>query len=257
MNQRYTTLDDFQPWELEAYLDGEELPHLAEFLAHHPSALAALQQEQAHSNRLRRILYRFDCPPPETLHAYHWDELNRDARRQVELHLHQCPQCSAELADLQAFVGEPLTAANSQETVAPTQVGLVEQLQEWIDQVRVVVATLVTPGGPQFAGVALRNEPTAATAPVTLLFEADDADVSLIAHKQLDGAYQVDGQLFATASLSDIRYVLTSAKAASPALTGKVDTTGRFVIPRVAAGAYQLVIQLPDRAIVIPNLTYT
>lgn len=255
MNQRYTTLDDFQPWELEAYVDGEELPHLAEFLAHHPAALAALQQEQARSHRLRHALYRFDCPSPETLHAYHWDELSRDTRNQIAVHLQQCPQCSTELADLQAFVGEPLAAATLQEAITPPSGGLVEQLQAWFDQVRVVVATLVTPGGPQFAGVALRNEPSAATAPVTLLFEADDADVSLIAHRQLDGAYRVDGQLFSTTALSDTRYVLTSAKAASPALTGNVDTTGHFVISRVATGTYQLVIQLSDRAIVIPNLT--
>ncbi len=41
MNNHDITLDQFAAWEVEAYLDGEEMPHIAEFLARNPAALAA------------------------------------------------------------------------------------------------------------------------------------------------------------------------------------------------------------------------
>lgn len=253
MNAHDPTLDEFAAWEVEAYLNGEEMPHVAEYLARNPAALAALRQEQARSRRLQNALYRFDCPPVETLQAYLWNELATAAQRHLAAHLQHCALCSAELASLQTFVSEPLPVTQPKTVVAPAQPGLREQLQAWLDQVRVIVATLVTPSGPQMAGVALRS--SAAATPLTYLFEADNTDVSLVIHKQLDGAYRIDGQLFAAMPLVDTRYVFTNAQPDVAPVTGAITDTGSFVVTALPAGSYQVVIKFPKQAIVVPNLT--
>lgn len=252
MSHQYQSLADFADWEVEAYLDGEELPHLADFLARTPAAAATLRREQAQQRRLHSTLYRFDCPPPTTLQAYDWGELSATAHQSVTNHLHQCPQCSAELAALHAFTAEALAETTTQTTTAPTQPGFMEQLQGLVEQVRLVVATLVTPGGPQLAGVALRS--AAPTAPTQLLFEADKTDVSLLIQQQANGAYRIDGQLFAAAPLTGVHYTLTSAAPAALPRSGDVTATGAFSQADLPAGVYQLMVKLPDHAVVIPNL---
>ncbi|MCB0063708.1 MAG: zf-HC2 domain-containing protein [Caldilineaceae bacterium] len=275
MTEQYSSLADFDAWEIEAYLDGEPVDHLSAFLAQNPAAQAELAEQQARTDRLRSVLYRFDCPEPTVLQAYQWHELEAEEQQRFELHLHGCPHCSAELAELEAFADTPLSederwveaeaesveSAGQTASTATTQQGIWEHLQEWIDQVRVVVATLATPGGPQFAGVALRSDTTAhptgasAASSAMLLFEADEADISLVANQRPDGTYRIDGQVFATAPLDTARFVLTSADLETPPVTGNVSNTGTFVAGRLSAGVYQLVVKLPNQAIVIPNLS--
>lgn len=251
MNNHDTTLEQFAAWEVEAYLDGEEMPHIAEFLARNPAALAALHQEQARSQRLQRALYRFDCPPAETLQAYLWNELAPHVQQQLATHLQHCTLCNTELASLQTFVNAPLPVTQPKVEAEPTPLGLRNQLQAWLDQVQVTVATLVTPGAPQMAGVALRSSATAT--PFTYLFTADNTDVSLLVHKQGDGAYRIDGQLFAATPLVDTRYVFTNAQPASAPVTGPITATGSFVVTDLPAGNYQMVIKFPNQALVVPN----
>lgn len=255
MNHQYTTLADFQPWELEAHFDGEAMPHLAEFLARNSAALAELKQEQVRMVQIRTALYRFDCPAPETLQAYHWGELDDSARRRLATHLQECPPCNTELAAFAAFMAEPVTAPTTQATLDPAQPGIRQQLQELLAQVRIVVATLVTPTGPPLVGVALRGDPSLSASSPMLLFEADDTDVSVTAYKLVDGAYRVDGQVLTPAPLTSARYVLTSANPDADPVIGDVSSTGSFGVARLHGGLYQLVIKLPDRAIVVPNLT--
>lgn len=250
MNDHDTTLDQFATWEVEAYLDGEEMPHVATFLERHPALLATLRQEQARSRRLQDALYRFDCPPVETLQAYLWDQLASPTQQQLHIHLQQCVRCHAELAALQNFVNEPLPAALPAAS-APAQPGLREQWQAWLEQIQVIVATLVTPGGAQLAGVALRSSATAG--PHAYLFEAGNTEVSLLVHQQLDGTLRVDGQLFATEPLIEPRYVFTSAQPDLLPITGDISATGTFAVTNLPAGSYQVVIKLPNQAIVVPN----
>lgn len=277
MTEQYSSLADFEAWEIEAYLDGEPVDHLAAFLAQNPAAQAEFAEQKARTGQLCGALFRFDCPEPPLLQAYQWHELDAEPRQQFEAHLHQCPHCRAELAALEAFADEPLSEgilwaeqeAETAETVrrttstATTQPGIWDHLQAWIDQVRVVVATLATPGGPQFAGVALRGETTAhstgtAGAPSEmLLFEADEADISLVVNRRPDGTYRIDGQIFATVPLETAHFVFTSADRETSPVTGAVSNTGTFVAGRLSAGVYQLVLKLPNQAIVIPNLSLT
>lgn len=250
MSHQYQSLADFADWEVEAYLDGEDLPHLAAFLARNPAAAATLRREQAQQHRLQNTLYRFDCPSPATLQAYDWGELAGASHQAVTIHLHHCPQCSAELAALHAFAAEPLPEMTTQTT---TQPGLLEQLQGLVEQVRLVVATLVRPGGPQLSGVALRS--AGPTGPTQLLFEADNTDFSLLIQQQPNGAYRIDGQLFTATPLTNAHYTLTSAAPDRQPLTGAISPTGAFTQMDLPAGLYQLIVRLPDRAIVAPNLS--
>ena len=255
MSHQYRSLGDFEAWEVEAYLDGVALPHLADFLARNPAATATLRREQQQNHRLQSALYRFDCPSPATLQAYEWAELAASVHQSVANHLQHCPQCSAELVALHAFAVEPLPVTAAQTATAPAQPGLLEQLQGLVEQVRLVVATLVTPGGPQLAGAAQRSGGRGGAAPTQLLFEADNTDVSLLIQQGANGVYRVDGQLFAPAPLIDTQYTLTSAAPDTLPVTGAVTPTGVFTQTDLPAGVYQLIVKLPDRAIIVPNLT--
>lgn len=254
MNDRATTPADFQPWELEAYLDGEDLPHVAEFLAHNPAVLAELRQTQARTGELHKTLYRFDCPDPDLLQAYHWGELDSPVRRQLEAHLQECPQCSAEVASFQAFVDEPLPAVQGQSILSTVQQTLREQMQALVDSVRIVVATVVTPATPQMAGVALRSEPHAATMSQQLLFEVEGVDISIMAHQPLKGVYRLDGQLFTATPIATATFTLTAASPSVTAVTGAITVTGSFSAANLPPGDYHLVLNLADQAIVVPNL---
>lgn len=253
MSEPKMTLADFELWQIEAYLDGEAQPQVAAFLSANPTALAHLQQEARRTAPLQQSLYRFDCPSPEMLQAYHLGDLTGGGRRQFEEHLQWCPQCSAELADLRAFVGDAAVAPVPASLLATIQQNLQTQLDQLTAGLRIVVATLVTPNTPALAGVALRSDRTDA-APLHFLYEAETLDITMMAHRQSDGTYYLDGQLFTMTPLPDMTVTLTAATPTTPVMRPTVTNTGSFTVRNLRPDGYQMVVTLPDRAIVVPNL---
>lgn len=51
-------------------------------------------------------LYRITCPSPEELGEYHLQMLSREQATAVSRHLHTCPHCTQELAQLQTYLRE-------------------------------------------------------------------------------------------------------------------------------------------------------
>ncbi|MFZ4656043.1 MAG: anti-sigma factor family protein [Caldilineaceae bacterium] len=253
MNEAKRTLADFELWEIEAYLDGEPMPHLAAFLTENPATLNHLQQEARRTARLQQSLYRFDCPPPETLQGYSLGDLTGARRRGFEEHLQQCPQCSAELAQLRTFVGEAAVALTPTSLLATVQQNLHAQIENALTGLRILIATLVTPDGPALAGVALRRE-RADDAPLLFLYEAETLDINIMAHRQSDGQYHLQGQLFTVTPLRDATITLAAATATTPVIRTTLTDTTSFTVTDLPPDGYQLVVTLPDSAVVIPNL---
>jgi hypothetical protein len=125
------------------------------------------------------------------------------------------------------------------------------------DQMRLVIATLVTPLTPQMATVALRGAATPAQlmeSPSNLLFEAEGADISLTVEKDARGRLNLAGQVFTQEG-----DVATGGKlvAADPTVAPRpiaVDEAGAFMLDGVPAGAYQLLLFFPQQVIVVPNV---
>lgn len=257
MSHQYRSLADFEPWEVEAYLDGEDLPHLAAFLAANPTAMAALRAEQARTAALHKTLYRFDCPSPLLLQTYHLGELAITVQRQVTAHLEQCLQCSAEVAALQAFVDESVVTANHPSWLTTLREELTETVQTVMTGLRtemnVVVAKLVTPNPPPFAALAVRGVPAAPATPL-LLFTVDDMEITLTFQQQNSGRYAMDGQIFAATPLHNATFTLTPAEPDQAMTMGVVSGTGTFVVNDLPTGLYQLAFTLTEQSIVIPNL---
>ena len=256
MKKQYRSLDDFAAWELDAYADGEAMPHVAAFLEQNPVAKAAWLQQQKRNTQLQHILHRFDCPDPEQLRDFFWHLLPSREQHKLESHVQQCPHCSAELGQLQNFMQEAAPAWQPQPIVTATTPTLAERIQTLADQMRLVIATLVTPLTPQMATVALRGAtPTLATeSPHTLLFEAEGADISLVVEKSASGLLNLSGQIFSLESAAPTGGKLVAANPTLAPLPIAVDEAGTFVLNEIPPGAYQLLLFFPQQAIVAPNV---
>jgi len=269
MKDEPVSLDSFAAWELEAYADGEALPHVAEFFAKQPAAWQQWRQEQQWGSALKATLHRFDCPQPEQLLAYHGRELAPPAQQQLEAHLRLCPDCTRELQHLQAFLHEasapaesvlPVAARPIQPAQADPRQTFWEQLQVLADQVQLVVATLVPSTTLHFSGVALRSdEPPLLQSrrQTTLLFDAGEAAISLLLQEGSTGALRLVGQLLTPLPIGAGVSKLRAAHTTDVLLQAPINDTGNFVLEPVQPDFYQLVLMLPEQAIIVPNLQLT
>jgi len=253
MTHESTNLGNFQDWELDAYADGETMPHVAAFFEQNPASQAAWLRQRKIEAPLSNALHRFDCPSPDTLRAYYWQELSKAESHRLENHLQTCPLCTAELAELQTFMQEDVPSPQNSWSQ-----NLRERVQAVADQMRLVIATLVTPNAPQLATAALRSEPIPTQqgdAQTVLLFEADDTDISLLVQKEHNGLLRLAGQLFTTELTPGSSCKLIPATGEGVAVQAQIDDTGNFIVNQLPPGAYQLVVLLHDKSIVVPNLT--
>jgi hypothetical protein len=255
MKAMVTKLEDFPAWELEAYADGEPISHIATFVQEHPTQWQQWLQQNQLSQQLASALYRFDCPAVETLRAYLWGELTGAEQQQADQHLAICPHCTEELASLRAFMAKNSSSPALQSTPGGQQPGWLEQIQSLVAQMRLVVAQLVTPL-PQFAGVALRSaDPLPLGQGTTILFEAENTDISLTLQKERNETFTLAGQIFVD-ELAKMKAAirLAAGHTNTEILISDIPETGSFVVRSVPPGDYQMVIVLPHQAIVIPHL---
>ncbi|GEM_PF-1402405 len=266
MKNEYVSLDDFAAWELEAYADGEALPHVAEFFEKQPAAWQKWRRDQQWGSAFKAKLHRFDCPMPEQLLAYQRHELAAPAHQQLEAHLRLCTSCALEVQHLRAFLHEestpllPVQSVSTQITQTAQPPTLWGQLQALADQVQLVVATLVPSTTPHFAGVALRSDgpPTLQRSrQTTLLFDAGEAAISLLLQEESTGALRLVGQLLTPLPIGAGLSKLSAAHATDVVIQAPINDTGNFVIEPLQPDFYQLVLMLPDQAIVVPNLQLT
>src|ERR1700704_827699 len=71
-------------------------------------SLPMMQGLEATQQRLRGILYRFDCPAPLTLGEYVLDLLAMPARTELARHVLECELCDEELRAARTFLAADL-----------------------------------------------------------------------------------------------------------------------------------------------------
>lgn len=251
-------IEQFERWELEAFAEGIDMPHVRLFSEQNPdiwfSWLKSYRQEQSKF----AVLCRFDCPDPDELRDYHWKILKSDKLVTIQAHLKICLSCTDELQDLKTSleVSDELSGDLSAEKfiMAPLQ----DLVEEVIQQLRWTVATLVNPSSTSFSPMALRNDvgipPIDVSHRITMLFETSQHDLDILIQKEEDGTITLTGQILTAASLVDAQVKLFSADIKFTSVQKFVNNAGEFTVEKLVAGTYQLLIVLSDEVIAIPNL---
>ncbi|HFD39670.1 MAG TPA: hypothetical protein ENJ31_07490 [Anaerolineae bacterium] len=125
MNQNQTCVapDEIEDWALQAYVDGEPLPAVADHLRRCPACAAKAEALRRWEGRLAQRLHRFDCPTLDDLRAFVWRALAPARRQPLADHLAVCLPCQDEVAALGRTLAAPPFAARIE--ARPQPVGLV------------------------------------------------------------------------------------------------------------------------------------
>ncbi|MDQ3702046.1 MAG: hypothetical protein M3442_14160, partial [Chloroflexota bacterium] len=89
-----------------AFVDGDATPDVARHLRACPACAAEAQVYTRLQRQLTGALYRFDCPPTQTLGEYELDVVTPESRTTIARHLLDCPLCMTELMSVRAFLAE-------------------------------------------------------------------------------------------------------------------------------------------------------
>jgi hypothetical protein len=185
----------------------------------------------AFESRLRRSLYRFDCPDSFALGEYAIDLLPPERRLAIAGHAATCGDCRDELATLRAFLAMPLEV--------PDTLG---------QKVRRLVATLFNPTDVLAYG-GLRG----AAEVETQIFQVEDVLVSVgpdVASGTLVGLVTVG--LEPPESLGGREVRLSGADGSRHTTT--LDPLANFSFEHLHSGTYSLEIDLPQSVIQIESL---
>jgi hypothetical protein len=197
------------------------------------------QDLETTEQRLRRRLYRFDCPSPLTIGEYVLDLLALPSRTAVARHALECDLCSQELSATRAFL------ATDAELVVPAP-------GPW-HQLRRVVATLLNPSAQPAYSVARGSESSAGAeyraGPITIVI----GDV----RGKRRGTVSIDGLIlhaFAPPATLASRDVRLSDAAQLHVQVTQTDDLGSFAFEDVAAGRYTLEVTLPEEVVVVEDV---
>lgn len=92
------------PEDLLAYLDGNATPRVIEHLKSCAHCAAEVRSYRDAERGLRQILYRVDCPSPQTLGEYEMGLVSPTERQQIAAHVFGCDRCTDELRQLREFM---------------------------------------------------------------------------------------------------------------------------------------------------------
>lgn len=178
---------------------------------------------------LRKRMYRGDCPSAETLHDYYWHEIAAESVPTIVSHLAQCPDCADEYADLVAFLAP--------ESAGARQRSFGERLRTFIGQL------------PSAAGLAVRGDSG------SMIYESPDGNVIFLNWKRDEQSrYRLDGKLFPpmTEQIENGVQLVGAMGGVAADLQAS-----EFIFSELEAGRYQILLQLPDRQILIPHVEIT
>lgn len=234
------------------------MPQVQKFVQEHPAEWAAWLHSYQQAQRPYQALARFDCPPPGDLQSYYWRQLPTAQQQRLTAHLQVCTSCATELQSLVSFLGQEA----AQESPAPSSrlptLNFGAMVAEFKERVRTVVATFMPPLLPELAPVAFRTDELIprlqAEKPATLLFTAEDIDISLVAMQEVDGQIFLSGQVLSDVGAVAGKVKLTAEKSQRPTLEAGLDETGAFVINNLHPGYYQLTVTTAERAVIVPNV---
>jgi hypothetical protein len=231
--------------DLLAYLDGAAGDDVGAHVSQCTTCQKRMQDLASFQQQLTGTLYRADCPSPLELGEYNLELLPEERMRAVHLHVQSCPQCSREMAQLDAFLAE----------LAPDiEHSLVEQVAA---RVRVVIARLVSglegSGGlgrpalaPAVAG--LRGAET----PV-LVYEADGLQITLRSEPDpgAPGRLVLLGLVMGAEGEGWRAHLWRGEQRVG---TVAVDEWGNLAFAGLEPGRYQVVLEGPGVEIHLPEL---
>jgi hypothetical protein len=188
--------------------------------------------DDALEQRLRRTLYRFDCPDAQMLGEYELDTLDPVERTRIAAHAVDCDECTAELGELRTFLAKPASVP-----------------EPAIQRARRIVAKLLPPPQPGLAYGGLRGSDEA----TTRVYEAGDVTITL-------GPGPTSGSVLGLVVARDTPPASLETRAVrllnplgTPAST-QLDDLGNFEFDHVAAGMYSLEVDLPVGVVGVEEL---
>lgn len=228
--------------QLLAYADGEgdqnTIDHIRRcaYCTEQARALAADQVI------LRALLHRAECPDPHTLAEFHLGLLAADEQTAVQEHLRHCPDCAAEINELDHFL---------QEVTQPVPVSTPEPRLR-----RLIARPVSLPSGLAARQPALALRGAAAVPPD--VYQADD--VRVVVGLEADGLRAGRKMLLGfTTRVDQPLESLTGAhvqlnRLGETIALEQVDTLGNFVFCDLSSGEYELVVFTSQEQIVIENI---
>lgn len=233
-------------------LDGDPLrKEEREHLAQCETCQHRLALYQQVNTALTTRLYRSQCPDAEQLSFYCANLLPPDDRMHIAAHILDCPLCSAEVADTRRFMAEvePLPVAE----LSPQVV---------VRSIRRIAASLVR----QQAQFVLRGADALSETSWPRQYRAETIDLSLHLSRASNGDHLLLGILTSSDNVESVdafegaKAELYSASNVSPETQSpirmtEVDDLGNIVFNAVPTGQYTLLLHLPEREIVIEDIT--
>lgn len=210
---------------LDSKADQEVVSHLERcgYCLEKANALADLQ------NQLTSRLYRITCPSPMELGEYHLHMLPASEMLMIRHHLSECPHCTRELAQVEAFFLSDLAAMET----------------SLFGQAKVLIARLVSNlGEPGQTVAALRGE---AKGPITL--QADGMVIVLDVQPSQEGKVNILGQVAADDQDQWTGALIELDHGGELEFSATVDDLGAFYLEDIIPGSKELRITSNDRSI--------
>lgn len=234
-------------------IDGEALPENA---SNHLQQCETCKQRLAACKQVNTYLlshlYRSQCPSGEQLSLYCADLLPAGERMSIASHVQDCPLCAAEVEQSRSFlrmdVELPASSFSLRALLHP------------------IFATRVLNAQPQFA---VRGDASAAAWPRQ--YKAASVDLTLHLSLTSSGEHMLLGIMTSTDPDESVDafegvpvelYTVPGPPVASgdepatpPLLRAQADDLGHIVFKPVPAGQFVMVVYLPDRELVIEDLS--
>ena len=221
-----------QDGDLLAYMEGEELPHVADALANSPELKVEFDQLKVIRKKLLSEFGGILRPDPQDLVDVVAGQATPTQRLLVSAYVRRSPQGQAELAALEAEWGQMAPDA------APTQ-GM-WKLPEFLAQ--------------PLALVGVRSQQATGQDSQTYYTADIDVQITLQIPPPEDDRWQVQG--YATHNDLPLTDTPISLQALD-VLLAETDDMGFFTFTDLAAGHYDLRLELADSVVLIPNITLT
>jgi hypothetical protein len=226
---------EITPEMILAYIDGENLPHVAAYLQRSPEAAALAADYRELQNRLNQSLFRHDCPSTLQLGDYALNLTAMADQVAIAAHVTTCPHCTAELAQIRSFL-------TVEADPPPLSAG---------DRIRRLLTAVLVP--PTIGVIAFRSGAVTGTQ----TYRAEDYSIAIDplasprpALFDLDGSIWRDRDDAPTVAGATITLIATDGAARTIAISD----FGSFLFEGIAQGEYRLEVALSDEDIVIPHL---